>query len=164
MSNSKELYLKDLKEFLIQALRGGIIAPLTMNMEISLDTVLYLYIQYLNMCWHSYNKKDDDFIVRTFDKLLNYNLIKGSVCLFSWLKEFGLHILGTFNATNKFSELNETFKDKNISGIDNKRMFVGHVIENIFDILFSDINLPECKGDLCDNSYDGKDLFIFSQI
>lgn len=149
---------KELKQFLVQAICGPIMSQIRIgNLDITDDIIKYYLVRYLNICWHSFNKKDDDYVVDTFNKILDFNIIKGSVCLLYWIKNIGEIMIDMIDLDTILEEL-DSFET-----LGGKRENLVEYINEIFDILEADLKLEKmlCEGDKCDNSYDGTDLFLF---
>jgi len=145
----------EIKKFVVQAIRGVLINNFRYGGDV--DCTVGLYAFYLNSCWHNYGKKDDPYVIDVVDRILNYNHIKGTVCLFHWFLNIGVTILKQIDM-NSISHIIE-------GGInDNKRNILGVIIGNYFDIIIKNIGFDKlkCTGNDCDNKYDGTDLFTTS--
>ena len=156
MTQEEKELLRELKYFLVQAINGTIMAPIRMGLNITKNSLKIYFIKYLNICWHSFNRKDDSYLVDTFNKMLKFNIIKGSVCLIHWFKTIGDIMIDRINLSGCLDELNK------LKTIDEKRENVNHNIELIFDSLDINFDNVTCQGNKCDNSYDdGQDIFSF---
>jgi hypothetical protein len=139
--------MEELIQFLTQAIAGTYMSLYRSHRD------LYLfckptYVIYLNSCWHSYGKKDDEYIVETFDKILKDSGIKGSVCLMHWLLNVGITIL-------------DVYEVKEYDEIDMMRTILYESIKSALQATLSKyLKDITCNGDNCDNKYDGKDIFI----
>jgi len=89
---------------------------------------------------------------RAFD----FKIINGSVCLLHWLKTIGETMMDSIDLEYALDELN------NLDKLDDKRDYIQQIMCTVFNMLESDLELEnmKCEGETCDNSYDGKDLFI----
>lgn len=148
------------RAFICQAVRGVYTSHIMLDRldQLTISSALYYYvIIYLNGCWHNYNKNIDLELMHTMNNILQCQIIRGTVCLFNWIQNIGTILIKSIDI--------DIFKTliSYVSGIDNKRQFVQTIIEQRFDLYFSDtIAKINCIGDDCKTSYDGKDLFKFS--
>lgn len=145
--------LKEFKEFLVDGTTGPLMALLRAEGTITHNTVKFLYKIYLNMCWHSYNKKDDINIVSQIDELLSFNIIKGSVCLLNWMMVIGNIMIVKLDLNNMLSELVA------LKTLELKRKCVRQNMSSTFDKIKIELNKLKCEGKKCDNTYNGTDLF-----
>jgi uncharacterized protein (UPF0248 family) len=150
----------DMKQFMVQAVCGIFMAYIT-TPELSqippdqLNQLFRLFLkEYLNKCWHSYGKKDDTYVIRTFDKILSHNLIKGSVCLIHWIDNIAYTMIKGFEYSTRISDLNKL-------SVDQKRLYFEQILAIIYDILTRKLSGFTCVG-TCDDVYDGKDIFVAS--
>jgi hypothetical protein len=149
----------ELKKFLVQATTGPIMAQLRIgNCNITSDVLNICLAIYLNICWHSFNNKNDEYITNTFSKILNFGIIKGSVCLFHWIKTIGENMINMIDFNSILEDLDA------IETLDEKRNILIKLMSEAFDALEPQLNLEKmkCDGEKCDNSYDGNDLFTLS--
>lgn len=148
--------MEELRDFLVQAITGTFMYQIkNKNNNITNDDIKYFFITYLNKCWHAFNKKNDKYLVDTFNKILNLNIIKGSVCLLNWIRELGEHMIDMINIDVMLDDLKEfdSFKEKMYAMDD--------MMDIAFDKLEPRLNIEKikCYGNSCDSSYDGSDIF-----
>lgn len=154
MENNNTL-VQHLGHFLIQATSGPFIALIRSGIkDININMITFLYIKYLNDCWHSYGKKNDQFVVQIFDAILNFEKIKGIVCLMHWLKTIGIQMIEAFDLEKNLDKLKDL-------DIDQKRIIIHDNMETIFSKFVPFVNNVKCQGDNCDNEYDGNNIFYF---
>jgi len=103
-------------------------------------------------------QEDDEYVVHVFNKVLRFNIIKGSVCLFHWMKVIGENMYEIIDLDSVLDDLDE------METLSEKREYLHQVMSEVFDALEPQLNLDKmkCEGNKCDNSYDGEDLFTFS--
>ena len=159
-SDEEKKLFSDMKQFMVQAVCGIFMAYIKTPefAQIPSDHLNQLFQlfqkEYLNKCWHRYGKKDDQYIVKSFDKFLAHNLIKGSVCLIHWIDNICHTMIKCFNFSTKISDLN------NLS-IDQKRIYFEQTLAIIYDTLTNELSGIKCIG-TCNDDYDGKDIFVSS--
>lgn len=145
-------FVQSLKQFLVQATGGTLVAFIRTGRPVSHSLLFQSLLFYLNGCWHSYGKKNDMYIIKTFDNLLSHEIIKGSVCLLFWFKKIGKEMLDHL-------DLKFIMEKCNGHTIDETRTIIHSALSGIFDIVFPKLEKVSCKGNECDNSYDNEDLF-----
>lgn len=157
-TEEEKKFFADLKPFVIQAVCGPYMAFLSqkqfsgMNDYQQIIPILNMFLKiYLNMCWHSYGKKSDKFVVETFDKLLGHNLIKGSVCLIHWIDNIGMIMTGLLDLSSAIIQLRTMNPDE-------QRRLIGANLTIMYDVISPDITGIRCTG-TCNDKYDGKDIF-----
>lgn len=158
MNNSVSAFVSDLKKFIKQAVSGALMntTNCTINNKsnewlLNLDSVLIKI--YLNMCWHSYGKKNDEYMMQSFDQILSHNMIRGIVCLIHWIDHIGLMMLEKIIGSGFLLEI------MNIE-TNTKRQKINAELSKIYDGMATIIAKINCDGQQCDNDYDGKDFFI----
>lgn len=152
-------FLECFKTFTVQAMAGPMMVLVKRqkeNSEIDNGMVIYVYAKYLNICWHSYGKKDDPVVVKMFDKLLSFNKIKGIVCLMNWFKLIGMEIIKNFDLNKLLKEMKHLSVNKKHNVLSKQLEFITSQFDSILDKIC-------CKGQDCDNEYDGTDLFVFEK-
>lgn len=157
-SDEEKKFFLDMKPFVIQAVNGTFMAFLSqeqfsqINDSRQITSILNMFLKiYLNMCWHSYGKKNDKYIVESFDKLLGYNLIKGSVCLIHWIDNIGMIMTGLLDLSNTLLQLRTMPPNEQRRLIDINLTFM-------YDVISADFSGIICTG-TCNDKYDGKDIF-----
>jgi len=159
--------IKNIDGFITQAVGGTIMAVVRINLkkefkdsQLNIDdkTIKIMFYRYLNMCWHSYNKKTDLVVEKGITNMLNLNIIKGSVCMFNWLKTIGDVVIETIKFEQVVNELKIT-KD-----IDKLRSNVFMNISNMYNTKINGclVNI-NCSGD-CKNNYDGTDFITIKKL
>jgi hypothetical protein len=155
----KKLF-SDMKQFMVQTVCGIFMAyirtpELAQIPPDQLNQLFRLFLkEYLNRCWHNYGKKDDSYVVQSFDKILSHNLIKGSVCLIHWIDNIAYTMIRGFEYSTRTSDLNKL-------SVDQKRLYFDQILGVIYDILTSELSGFTCIG-TCNDTYDGKDMFVAS--
>ncbi|AYV78364.1 MAG: hypothetical protein Edafosvirus10_39 [Edafosvirus sp.] len=156
--------MEKLHPFMVQAVSGTIMSSVTMtkdiqDLDLSKNQLKVKLALYLNMCWHAYNQKNDKYVIQVVDEVLALNTIKGTVCLFHWIKTIGecmLDIIDEKSAKESFIELDNIDKIRKITNNNLSLIYKNEIMTRIDDD-------AGCKGDeQCDNSYDKKDLFEFT--
>lgn len=145
---------KELKKLVSQTVCSSIITHIRYgNKDITRDLLKYSLATHLNKCWHLYNKKNDEYLTKIITTILNYNIIRGSICLFNWIKIIGDTMFDIIDF-NIFLEDLETFDI-----LDQKRDFIIHVSNDIFNDLDLELESMMCDGNECDSTYNGSDIF-----
>ncbi|VBB18654.1 cylicin, basic protein of sperm head cytoskeleton 2 [Yasminevirus sp. GU-2018] len=161
----QKAFFKDFEPFLTQAVTGGIMAYLqtlgTPKSEQARESVTnllgYFSKVYLNGCWHSYGKKNDKYVVDTFDKLLKHDVIRGSVCLVHWIDNLCMAVFKT-------PEIFQLMMTTNTVPIPSRREIISKAVNIIIQTYLSKIEgSVRCKG-TCNDTYDGKDFFLFKIV
>ena len=155
-TNEKEKdMLKDLGEFMVQALTGTIMAQIINNNNDypTHDKLKENLRTYLNICWHSFGRNNDKYVTEIISKILSFDVIKGSVCLFHWMKTIGEVMINMIDLDSLVHELEK------MAILDEKREVISLNMTALYDHVCSDLKNLRCTGDDCDNSYDSLDLF-----
>jgi hypothetical protein len=145
-----------MKPFIVQAVTGTVMAYVRQKEKIDPVKMCSVYLKiYLNMCWHSYNKKDDAYVVESIDKILSHKKIKGVVCVIHWIDRIGEQILKSLDFDKAMQEIFKmSSENRRVTLTQNVEIVYGFVTQPMDDIL--------CDGD-CDDSYDNQDIFIFEK-
>lgn len=163
MSNKANFY-KDLSDFVIQAATGAVMAyikfrsiPSDMNAQLPPPTDLLSYLSkiYLNGCWHSYGKKNDPYVITSFDRILSHNIIKGKFCLVHWIDGlcstvFRMEVLQ--RALKEWNTLEESIRREKFFSL------ITQIVNKYIDTVKDQII---CIGNDCKDVYDGTDFFSF---
>lgn len=164
----KDKFCEALQAFLSQAVTGAIMAyikgvgaPTESTCDNAVNQVLgYFSKMYLNSCWHAYGRRDDQFIVSSFDKILSYQLIKGKSCLVHWIDNLCCTAFSLDITHQIMRELGSIRSDND------KRIYVLATMETIFKtILLENKNSITCVGgERCEDEYDGGDFYEFKVV
>lgn len=160
-------FIKEIKQFICQAISGIYIAPYKLNNKFiekytNHDTCEVLAAKYLNSCWHSYWKNDDDYVVGIINRALSWCVIKGKKCIFNWFMQI---IKLLIDEVSSFVMSTDMQKENNT--IDEIRKILYAKIEKCYDTLTNKIiedRSLKCTGE-CDDKYDEHDdLFSFIPV
>lgn len=158
MTDNKNTFIKDIKDFVFQSVSGVYISAFKIddieNYNIN-EICSGLCKVYLNSCYHKYGKKDDKYIVDTFNKILSYSVVKGINCLLGWLNCLCTAVL-------RVSELDtDNILSLKKINIQERRKIINECVENSVELVFDNFNTElKCDGDKeCENEYDGNDIF-----
>ena len=176
----------DLKPFLRQMFIGLYTGPYRLNGTIIKDKnmIKIFALKYLNICWHGYYRDKDDFVIKSYDKLLSlkgseasHKIIHNIVCLsariyaifckfYDRMKDLDsiLDKFGNLDLFQKELNLNRWILFKDQEEIDNNLDLMREYLGKYFDIIYShkevcdNLTTYKCNGH--DNIiYDGKDLY-----
>lgn len=155
-TKSSDVILTKMKQFVVEAVEGSLMAYIRLNMKIEPVMMCLNFLKiYLNDSWHKCHLRTDDKIVKTFDEFLLLDKIKDVSNMFYLIYYAGNEILEMLNLQKAVEEL----KDKNI---ERQRGEVRMNVEYAYDLLvFSD---PDSRDDFLQNdsfirTYDGGNLF-----
>ena len=144
--------------FLVQALTDIIMVLAKVKANITHFTIKETFKIYLNICWHSYYKKDDSYVSDKIDNILRSKTIKSCFCLIHWLKDIGDKMIDLISISNLSNYLKELDK---LETIEEKQGQVKSQLEMIYrflDINFTDLQCSsECID--CKKSYNGLNIF-----
>lgn len=157
-SKKEKVFFADMKPFVVQAVSGTFIAflsekkfdPITDYHQVVPILEMLLKI-YLNICWHGYGKKDDQYVVNVFNGLLAHKLVKGSVCLIHWAENIGNIMIGALDLTDTLSQLRTMTRNK-------QRELININLAVMYDLIVPNISGIRCTG-TCNDEYDGKDMY-----
>lgn len=163
----RKKFCVDFGEFTTQAVTGAIMAyisglgiPKEDTCIHRVESVLtYFSKVYLNSCWHSYSKRNDEFVVASLDKIMSYQIIKGNVCL--------IHCIDRIcSAVLSFDVVHELFQQVKHNDDDEKRIYISAMVAKIIATLMeANINSFKCVSEEnCSNEYDGTDFFGFEVV
>lgn len=169
--SERQKFCNDLVHFVSEAITGAIIAYIkcigipqdasqsesTLSVNMS-NMLVYFNRVYLNSCWYLYGKKEDVSIVESFDKILSYQIIKGTACLIHWIDHICLTVF-SLNITKQVMHELKTIDEHN------KRKYVLKVMENVMKTLLEkNGNSIGCNGDdACQNEYNNVDFYEFTE-
>lgn len=165
MNTNKEKFCNELGSFVSQTITSTIMAYVkcvgipqpTTPPENIINILSYFNKVYLDSCWHLYGKKEDTFIVESFDKILSYQLIKGITCLIHWI-DFMCEAVFILKITHQIMLELKTMVDD-----DNKRKYISNVMEKVMKtVLEKNYETIKCEySDACQAKYNGSDFFEF---
>lgn len=159
MDNKKEeLFFEQLGEFVMNATSNIFMAGyIKMERDIYLfPRMKQLLADYLNMCWHGYNRGTDSFVVEKFNLLLSHNIIKGMNCLMNWIARICTRIIYIFERKAVFDKTKPDEPDKT-------RIFFRQNIKKCYDHTIKKYKDIKCCANECNlQPYDGKDFFFTS--
>jgi hypothetical protein len=162
--DEEKLFISAMKPFITQAVIGTFMVFLTNSSldhitgykEINPLLMMFLRI-YLNACWHGYGKKDDPYIVTTFNKLFEHEIIKRVMCLIDWIDMIGKSMINAI-------DLDESIKQLRNMNISEQRNIVTANIQIMYAVITSELTDLKCTNINCitspENVYDGGDIFI----
>ena len=120
--------------------------------------------QYINICWHGYGKKDDEFVVNTIDTLINNSGLKNATCTFHWIWNY---IKALNNIFLKSIE-NGLYPAVIIESVDEYRAYCQFLLaldsELLRDSMAKQWKLLHCEASCDKEEYDGTDFFNFKQV
>lgn len=147
------------KDFLVQAVSGTVMGPLRHGRVASSQEMKIYYGIYINMCWHGYHKRSDPRVMEWMAKILSFNIIKGSHCLFNWLVNIGSAMIATVDVSKLHKQLADGTKT---NSLDEKRNVVQAHLDEVFERIYPfKTDAPQCKG-VCNDTYDGTDFVMFA--
>lgn len=162
-SNNKEEFVQRFREFLSVAVGGkitcaflysdvrmkeGAFRLLSENLNLNLDS----WRDYVNHCYHSYHRRDDPYVMKTFEELFAYNVIKGSRCMFETCFFIGCDML--IRTLDR-----KAVQTTDIEDADKAREIIFKLFADAFDVSMEGKVLGAgCIGDQCQHMYDGSDI------
>lgn len=155
---SEKIFFDVSKEFITQAISGVLVACKRMQMQCSNDIFKVLLAEYLNSCYHSYFKHDDEYITSIYSKIFTETNVKSIICFSHWVLNIGDHMYFTI-----FEQIKHTsYTPHNLSGY---RTALKLVINLSYDKFVNDFisngNYIKCCGKI-EITDDGKDIFTIS--
>ena len=149
-----------LKEFMVQCVNGCTIKMLSLNYEIPQQNMMsmaqYILAKYLNTCWHSYGKKTDQYVIKTIDDAQKFQVVKGSICMLT-----RIYVL----ATKLFMDLHLEILIPKLKPLsrDIQKAILTCLLLSLYENIVIEYENINCEGNKCDDSYNHKDLFVFSE-
>ena len=130
--------------------------------------------EYLNICWHGYFKKTDANIVATFNKLLNFKVVKAVSCLICRFHKISIKMLDSintktlclvilphykfvFDSTLPKPDPNVIFPKASDEVIEERKLKLDRVLGIVYDKVITQIKYIDCD-DTCHAKYYGQDL------
>lgn len=163
-TDEEKLFIIAMKPFVVQAVSGTFIALLnnrsldniTSFKEINPMLTMFLRI-YLNVCWHGYGKKNDSYVVNTFNTLFEHEIIKRVICLIDWIDVIGRSMINAI-------DLDESIKQLRTMSLSEQRNIVTTNMQIMYSVITSELSDLKCTDIKCitspDNIYDGEDFFV----
>lgn len=143
------------KEFITQAISGVLVACKRMHTQCSPTTFKILLAEYLNSCYHSYFKQDDDYVTTTYSKIFTETNVKSIICFSHWVLNIGDHMYPTILAQFK----HVTYTPHNINGYRTSiKMIIDLTYDEFVDDFMNSENNIKCCGKV-ETTDDGKDIF-----
>ena len=152
------LFFATSKDYMVQTMCGVYMASHHQFKNFQLGRLLVLTAFYLNGCYHSYFRKDDQYITKTFQKIFTETSVKNVVCFLHWVLFVSHHIYEEMDPMLQQMSISSTGKDPN-----SLRTLLQGLIAKAYDDLVVDFKEKgeiKCCGKL-ETTYDGKDLFTF---
>jgi len=164
-SDQMKKLFDNMYEFVIQTYSGVLISYIRLIKEEDSkhinDTELLIILnvllkKYLNMCYHSYYKNNDGYVINNFNNIINVGLIKNVTCLIYWIDKITYTL---FNISSKIIiDVIESVNDIDICR-DRFRKIASVGYKKIYSSL---ANFKGCSDNCHNEEYDGEDIFIFS--
>lgn len=165
MSHDREKFCEELGKFVSQAASGAIIAYINgigisidnIPIETTVNLLSYFNKVYLNGCWHSYGKRDNQHIINSFDKILSFKIVNGIYCLIHWVNNICRTVFHS-SITHKL------LKELKIINEDMRGKYILFVMSNVvITLLNGNIKSIGCYegNSICDIKYNGNDFFEF---
>lgn len=163
-TDEEKLFIIAMKPFVVQAVSGTFMAFLTNKSldhitsfkEINPMLTMFLRI-YLNVCWHGYGKKNDTYVVDTFNKLFEHEMIKRVICLIDWIDVIGRSMINAIN-------LDESIKQLRTMNLTEQRSVVSTNMQIMYAVITSELTDLKCTDAKCITSpsdvYDGEDFYV----
>jgi hypothetical protein len=157
--SKEKAFFDSLTDFIVQCVSGQIMNTIRFLSyrpnEDPFAIASMLVKKYMNICWHGYGKKNDEYVIKVIDEALSHNVIKGSVCLLMWIHEISLIMLEKLQLPKLISELE-------CMPMDIKRIIANILTEGLYKNMALPFKNIRCEGDKCDHTYNNMDLYLFS--
>jgi hypothetical protein len=152
------------KQFISQAARGVCVATYREFDDYNHQRMMGLTALYLNGCYHSYFRKDDNYVTQTFNHIFDNTQIKNIVCFLHWTMAIVSSICEKMRPqlTQWVQETQLFYCPKNVDGF---RTAITLLISQVYDELATEIQKTteiKCCGQRA-VTYDGQDLYILGE-